>query len=221
MEGIKSEQSGKSGYSLIELIVVVAIVSLLVAIAVPMYKNYIVGARIANVTTVIESLMQRSIEFSQANGRFPTAYELGLNSVPDIISDSEHAAGISPYFRNDGSPAVTDGQNTGQAVLDAGNCGKYGTIFGSFNTQALGFDEDVVNRAFFSCDMWHYDGAIYKQCFYGYGLTNDWGAVYSGVSQTDELIPGWINYNATNSFDFDNYNTYEADLHSFINATCQ
>lgn len=52
----------KSGFSLIELMVVIAIIALLAAVAVPSYSEYINRSRVAEINTLISNYLQQWAE---------------------------------------------------------------------------------------------------------------------------------------------------------------
>lgn len=67
------------GFSLIELMVVVAIVSVLAAVAMPAYEKYIQSAKISQSRVYVASILSNATDFYTTNGRFPQSMsELGL-----------------------------------------------------------------------------------------------------------------------------------------------
>ena len=64
---------GKKGFTLIELMIVVAIVGILAAIAIPAYLDYTVKAKLSEVSIAIDVLAQAASEYHAATGFFPNA----------------------------------------------------------------------------------------------------------------------------------------------------
>ena len=71
------------GFSLIELMIVVAIIGILVAIALPQYQNYQIRSKVTEALSVTESV-KRSLEvFYLDHGRWPdSATDVGYPATP-------------------------------------------------------------------------------------------------------------------------------------------
>ncbi len=73
----------QKGFTLIELMIVVAIIGILAAVAIPAYKDYTVRARFSNVVNGTNSIKVSMSECIQDNGAIApcdTIAELGLNA---------------------------------------------------------------------------------------------------------------------------------------------
>lgn len=84
---------GKKGFTLIELMIVVAIVGILAAIAIPAYLDYTVKTKITEVTTAMDALAQAASEYHASAGIFPNP------TNADYLNTSAFAA-VSRQYSN-------------------------------------------------------------------------------------------------------------------------
>jgi type IV pilus assembly protein PilA len=78
------KKSMQKGFTLIELMIVVAIIGILAAVALPAYQDYTARSKISEVMLQVGSCKGAVSEFIQANGTFPAdADEAGCNSAAE------------------------------------------------------------------------------------------------------------------------------------------
>ncbi len=198
-------------FSLIELMVVIAIVAVLAAIAIPAYKTYMIKVKTTQIVNVIESLSKQSVRFSQTNGYFPNAYELGLSTTPgeDTVADP------SAFFSSD----LMQGVDAGIQFADYSNpdpCGKVGLVGVTVDAYALGIPEATApgqSIVAFVHHIYHVDDVINTLNYYYIVIG---ASTYIGGV---DYVPGWMNMILA---DNTTTNPLLTDRFDFVNAnaTC-
>ena len=69
-------KNGTKGFTLLELLVVVLIIGILAAIALPQYKLTVEKARMTEAVTILKSIAEANDRFYMINGRYANAYEM-------------------------------------------------------------------------------------------------------------------------------------------------
>ena len=74
-------KSAQKGFTLIELMIVVAIIGILAAVALPAYQDYTVRAKVSEIVLAASGPKTAVTEFFQTKGTMPTVAELDAAAV--------------------------------------------------------------------------------------------------------------------------------------------
>jgi len=86
MKIMKFKKSTK-GFSLIELMVVIVIISILAAVAIPSYKDYMIDSRRVDAVSFLTEVASEQIRFSSENNRYTSKMsELGFGEADTAVS---------------------------------------------------------------------------------------------------------------------------------------
>ena len=92
MKSMKMIKKAQAGFTLIELMIVVAIIGILAAVAIPAYQNYTIKAKVGNALASASSIKTAVGLCAQENGGLLTGCSAGSNGVPAFTKTKEVAS---------------------------------------------------------------------------------------------------------------------------------
>ena len=118
----------QQGFTLIELMIVVAIIGILAAIAIPAYQDYTIRAQVSEGLSLAGGAKAAVSEFTMDTGRFPSDNDTaGLSASSTIqgkyVSSVTNAAGVLniAYTQADAHSTLQAGELVLSAVTNAGS----------------------------------------------------------------------------------------------------
>ncbi|ANQ27258.1 prepilin-type N-terminal cleavage/methylation domain-containing protein [Vibrio natriegens] len=95
-----NKQKKQQGFTLIELMIVVAIIGVLSAIAIPAYKNYVKKSEASTGLSTVRSLLTNIDIHEQETGAFPTSLtEIGATSGMNTLGTIEFNGNSAIQFK--------------------------------------------------------------------------------------------------------------------------
>jgi type IV pilus assembly protein PilA len=79
---MKNMKTNQQGFTLIELMIVVAIIGILAAVAIPAYQDYTIRAKVTEVLVIGASAKTSISEYYSSLNDMPTAANSGINTNP-------------------------------------------------------------------------------------------------------------------------------------------
>ena len=103
------KRSIQQGFTLIELMIVVAIIGILAAVALPAYQDYTVRAKVTEVILAASGAKTGIAEAYAANGSFPTSAQFSaVNQVSKFVSGvTNSSAGVITATASSAEPKIS------------------------------------------------------------------------------------------------------------------
>ena len=125
------QKSAQQGFTLIELMIVIAIIGILAAIALPAYQDYTVRAKMSEPIAALSEAKTTYTEYYSANGSLPATQDISgikLTRVGKYLKSITVAAN-SELITATVQPNIVPGDTTGVTILLSGTSQTDGTIF--------------------------------------------------------------------------------------------
>lgn len=94
MKNLPTQYKKAKGFTLIELMIVVAIIGILAAVALPAYNDYTVRARVSEIILAASACRTSVSEAVAATGALPAANVCGANASQFVASVTSGADGV-------------------------------------------------------------------------------------------------------------------------------
>ncbi|MEM7358539.1 MAG: pilin [Pseudomonadota bacterium] len=94
MKNIQQKHANAKGFTLIELMIVVAIIGVLAAVALPAYSDYTIRARVSEIILAASSCRTDITEFAQTNNALPQDSEAACSGSSQYVASVEWAGGV-------------------------------------------------------------------------------------------------------------------------------
>ena len=113
MNSMRIKSAAQQGFTLIELMIVVAIIGILAAVALPAYQDYTVRAKVSEVMIAASACKTSVTEFLQATGAFPAAPE----NYGCPVQASKYVTSVTPSATTGAVSVVVAGTGTALDTL--------------------------------------------------------------------------------------------------------
>jgi len=108
-----------SGFTLIELMIVVAIIAILTAVALPSYRSYVIKAKRADATNLLTDIANQQIQYFMDNRSYGKLDNTGLNMTQGSCSAGE-ASSVEGHYCISITPTTPDSSYTLKATPQGG-----------------------------------------------------------------------------------------------------
>ncbi len=98
MQFARLKHLAQTGFTLIELMIVVAIIGILAAVALPAYKDYTVRAKVSEVILAATGVKSNLVEWWTVKGTWPAMTDVPATHSSTYVASISHASGTVTAF---------------------------------------------------------------------------------------------------------------------------
>ena len=99
-------KKAQQGFTLIELMIVVAIIGILAAIAIPAYNDYTIRTRVSEVMVAASSVKATMADEYLSSGAFPAAADAIVGDLQNVFANTSYVAAAANAVYAAGNPAT-------------------------------------------------------------------------------------------------------------------
>ncbi|HEX7047853.1 MAG TPA: pilin [Gammaproteobacteria bacterium] len=134
----------QKGFTLIELMIVVAIIGILAAVAIPAYQDYTIRAKMTEILGLMASAKTTLYESYASNGAMPADNSATEANIQAMLENSEFIAALPTYAVTTVAPGTNNVATITVTIENAGGIADTKTWAFVFTAEATGLTLDCT-----------------------------------------------------------------------------